>query len=156
MIIIKANLRQRKRILDLEQEVQQLRIQNGKLMEEKQEMEMKNEKLVRENKDLKLRAMDVGQYENWTWKEILQWILMIENSRFVKYKSDISKALSEEEPIGQDLEKVNEGDIKRWGIKKFGDIKVLYEHIQRLVHRHNDGNVALVDHEGAVSGEYYK
>ena len=166
----KANLRQRNTIISLENKVKELEMQNGSLMEEQKEAEIKIERLTAEVEELRLKTMDTKQYKSWDYLQILSWIMSIEEGRFKKYEMELKKVLSEEEPSGEDLGAVDATDIKRWGIKKFNDIKLLLKCIQQLVNNNNndgkdnnnnnnnnndDNNIAMAN-EGAVSGGYYR
>ena len=89
--------------------------------------------------------------------------MSIEDDRFKKYEQDLTKNLSVEQPSGSDLKYVNETDIRRWGITKFSDIKILCYNIRQIVNKNqndmNDNNVtAVANEEGAIaiSGGYYK
>ena len=130
-------------------------------MEEQKEAEIKIDKLEKENHDLRIKAMDVAKYKTWSWQQILQWILSVDNSRFSKYEKQLKQSLHDEKPNGEDLGYVNEGDIKRWGVSNFRDIKILSQKIKELVNEKNnnnknDLNVNVEDHEGAISAEYYR
>eukprot|EP01084_Bolivina_argentea_P249920 418534_1 len=82
--------------------------------------------------------IDISKYENWSDKQILVWMLSIENHRFSKYKSTLTKSLTDECLTGNDLCKVNENDLKGWGITNFGDRKMLLKNINKLVHHTTD------------------
>ena len=152
-------MRQRQRIIALEREVRNLQLQSGELMEEQKQLQLKNQQLEEKVKRLEMRIFDTGMYESWGWEEILQWIMCIDDGRFSKYEPDLRKSLQEEEPSGSDLVTVNTEDIKRWGIKKFSDIKLLSENIKQLSgkdnHNHNQ-NIAVANNEGNISGGHFR
>ena len=140
----------------------------GSLMEEQKETEIENQTLRAQIKDLELKTMDIKQFKSWNFEQILSWIISIEEGRFKKYEMELKKVLSEEEPTGEELGSADAADIKRWGIKKFGDIKILMQCIKQLVNNNNDdqdndnnnnnnndNNIAMAN-EGAVSGGYYR
>ena len=134
-------------------------------MEEQKESQLKIKELENKNKILKLQNLDVNNYVMWKWEEILRWILNLESDRFKKYEQDLRKNLGVEQPSGSDLEYVNEGDIRRWGITKFGDIKIVCSKIKDLVKQNgnankdnndNDDIAVVAKEEGAISGGYYR
>ena len=159
-------MRQRNTIIALQNEVKELKMQNGLLMEEQKASEIKIQSLTAEVKQLRLKMIDINNYKQWNWEQILAWIISIEDGRFKKYEMELQKVLMEEEPSGEDLDNVNEIDIKRWGIKKFGDIKILVKCVKHVVNNNgaqdnndngnnNNNNIAMAN-EGAVSGGYYR
>eukprot|EP00483_Globobulimina_turgida_P012594 UN12617 len=95
------------------------------------------ERLFVEYKKLKIESMDVSKYRSWDWFDIFVWIITIANGRFVKYEQDLHAILSEEQPTGQDLEYVNEADVKRWGVANFGDIHALRQSIQDMISKYS-------------------
>eukprot|EP01084_Bolivina_argentea_P089719 161832_1 len=106
-------------------------------MDECKELEIKNKQLMVENKELRMKNINVLNYKSWTWENIIQWILAIEQDRFVKYEKKLREVISQEQPSGDDLYDVNEGDIKRWGVTVFKDIKLLYKNIKKLTNKEN-------------------
>ena len=128
-------------------------------MEEQKESQLQIQQLTNKIKMLQMSSLDVNKYEDWKWEEILQWIMNMDDSRFRKYESDLTNNLSVEQPSGANLKEVNEGDIRRWGVTRFSDIKILSYNIKQLVDRNanvHDNVASVANEEGAVSGGYYK
>ena len=99
-----------------------------------------------EMKELKIKSINTDNYLQWTDKEILLWIMSIDNQRFAKYETILSKSLSEQCIIGEYLCEINENDILGWGIKHFRDKKILHSKIKELVKSKQNNNGA--DNEG--------
>ena len=99
---------------------------------EQKEAKSTIESLQDELKKLRAKMLDISNYKQWSWQQILKWIITIENGKFGKYEKQLRKALSEETPSGEDIEYINGDDIKRWGVRQFGDIKILLSCIQQL------------------------
>ena len=140
-------------------QIEQLKRQNKQLMEEQKESRLRIEELENEVEILKSQNLDVNNYETWKWQEILQWIMTLENHKFKEYEQDLKINLSVEQPSGSDLNEVNEGDIRRWGITKFCDIKILCYNIRQMVnYTVNDTNdiPSVANEEGAITGAYFK
>eukprot|EP00483_Globobulimina_turgida_P007831 UN07846 len=114
-----------------------LNMKNESLAEEQKALEMESQCLFVEYKKLKIESMDVSKYRSWDWFDIFVWIITIANGRFVKYEQDLHAILSEEQPTGQDLEYVNEADVKRWGVANFGDIHALRQSIQDMISKYS-------------------
>ena len=131
-------------------------------MDDQKEIQMENQRLKEENQALKLAAIDVNKFEEWEWDQILAWIMSCDDGRFKRYEIILAKNLKEEEISGVDLKDVDGADVKRWGITKFSDIKILCNHIKQLVDKNdnkmkdNDKIASVANEEGAVSGGYYK
>ena len=130
-------------------------------MDDQKELQMENQRLITENKKLRMSAMDVNKLEQWECDQILTWILSCDDGRFKRYETILAKNLKEEEISGVDLQDVDGADVKRWGITKFSDIKILCYNIKQLVDRNRDKNInnhvaSVANEEGAVSGGYYK
>eukprot|EP01084_Bolivina_argentea_P195152 334861_1 len=128
-----ANNSQRTEIKNLQKRVQQLQIQNGKLMEEHKDFELKINELSAENKRLRLKCIDTTNYEQWNHDEILMWIMSLDNGRFTKYEQKLKQSLAEEDVSGVNLQEVDVADIKGWGVVNFNDKKYLMRQIQQLV-----------------------
>ena len=60
------------------------------VMEECKELQIEKQRLKDRIKDLENEAMDLNNYKQWSYREILQWILNLEDGRFKKYKSDFN------------------------------------------------------------------
>ena len=135
-----------------------LRLQVSKLMDDEKEYEITIQKLNDEIVDLKLKCIEVMNYEDWNPREIVMWIMSLDNNRFNKYKDALSRHLNEEEIIGSDLKEINEIDLQRWKITSFRDKKLLLQRIKELTERNDNNNdVAIAnEEEGAETGEYHR
>eukprot|EP01084_Bolivina_argentea_P234248 394355_1 len=131
--LIEENKVQKQRISGLQNDVE-------RYVEEEKEYKMKIEDLMQENKQLKIKSLDKCKYKEWNSDQILFWILSLENGKYLKYESVLSKALNEEVVTGEDLDAVDTSDIKGWGIVQFKDKKCLQQHIKTLISSHNVGN----------------
>lgn len=101
-------------------------------MDEEKEYKLIIKQLKDENAELKLKCIDVTKYESWTAKEIVSWIVSLDNNRFDKYKDTLLINLEEEGIEGAHLCHINEIDLKGWGIKNFMDKKLLLQRIKEL------------------------
>ena len=123
---------------------------------EKKEMEIENNGLKQELSalkqqlsELKAQSIDPSKYKSWDHENILFWIMSLDDGKFKSYEQKLRQNLAEEEVEGNQLNEVNETDIKGWGITKFGDKKCLLRHIQSLVQQNqnamiNEGHTAYV------------
>ena len=111
---------------------------------EQKELLMENKQLKSEIKRLKLKNsnIDTTNWRKWDHQQILCWILSLENGRYFKYENKLQIALKEESVNGNNLNQVNELDIKGWGITNFDDKKNLCFKIQQLIKKNfnNDMN----------------
>eukprot|EP01084_Bolivina_argentea_P292851 503564_1 len=133
--------KQQNRIMSLIQQNNKLKNDNGKLMEEQKQCQLRIIKLKEENKQLKLKNLNINDYKDWNWEEILIWILSLNDGQYSKYKNQLQITMKEEGPSGKDLSDVNEVDIKRWGVTNFRDIKDLAKSLKKLVNDNNEGSV---------------
>ena len=99
--------------------------------------------LQRENTELKQNEIDEGNYEQWTWRQILKWILSLNNGQYERYQSCLAQHLEQAQVKGSDLRLVNEIDLKSWGVIVFADMKSLKHHFDRLSHQNNDEEFEL-------------
>eukprot|EP01084_Bolivina_argentea_P142621 250550_1 len=129
-------------------EIKSLQQQNNELLDDKKEYELKINELMDEIS--KLQRIDETMYENWSHKEILAWIVSLDNGRFEKYEDELLRNLREEEIQGNDLNGVNEIDLKSWGVKNFKDKKLLLTKIKELTEQ-NNFNVNNINEEGVAT-----
>ena len=102
-------------------------------------MEMRIGNLEKENRELKLQLIDPSKYMQWKWQDIMQWILSLENGRFVKYCQSLEQSLKEEEVTGADLNNVDILVVKGWGVVNFKDKQALFGYIQGLSKQGQNG-----------------
>ena len=88
-------------------------------MDERKEMQLENNNLKKELQEVKLKSIDISNWRDWNYQQIVIWIMSLENARFKKYENILLSLLKEEEINGTHLSRVNEMDVKGWGIKKF-------------------------------------
>ena len=133
-------------------------MKNTELMDEQKELQLRNNDLEQQLKELKLKSIDINNWRDWNYQQIIIWIMSLENGRFKKYEKILSSSLEEEEINGSHLIRVDAVDVKGWGIKNFDDKKDLVKYIQDLVNGiDNDNNIAAVaDIEGGISGGHFK
>ena len=93
---------------------------------------IENKELKNEIKELKLKNIDESKYLEWDYEEIVSWIISLDNGRYCKYEEKLKTELN-----GTNLQRVDQNDIKSWGVKKFDDKKDLYLAIQDLVNKSN-------------------
>ena len=79
--------------------------------------------------------LNEDDHMQWSYEQILQWILHLDDGHFVGYKEVLEASLKEENIKGSNLYVVDKADIKGWGIKDFSDKQRLFASIQRLVHQ---------------------
>merc|ERR1712176_121147 len=127
--------------------MQELKEDNNNLMEkqkwyenemERQSMEIMH--LQQENKQLRQNEIDENKYELWTWKQVLKWMITVENGMFAQYEKSLAKNLEQGKVKGSDLKFVDRDDLKDWGVIVFGDMKALKRHIDRLCQQ-NDAQI---------------
>eukprot|EP01084_Bolivina_argentea_P251764 422400_1 len=120
----------------LNEQISKLKNDKKRLYGDQKENTMLINDLKKEIKDLKSKKLDCSKYLEWKTEEILQWILTLENGRYVKYENVLCESLKDEGVKGVHLPKVDSSDVKRWGIKQFDDIKNFTESIQQLTEKY--------------------
>eukprot|EP01084_Bolivina_argentea_P024497 45657_1 len=135
---------QQKELDDLKQKMQFQQMQINQFQDDQKQYELEISALKQENKILKLKNIDAGKYETWSAQEIVRWIMSLDSSVFGQYEEILTKTLSEEEVTGEDLVHATGDDIKRWGIKKFKNIRIIMQHIKDLsvnsANKNNEGS----------------
>ena len=125
-------------------------------MDEQKESKITIQRLTEQAKQLKIAAIDVNKYETWDWEQLLGWILSCDNGIFKKYEEDLTKNISTEQPSGVDLKDVDSTDVRRWGVTKFSDIKILSYNIRQLMDNSGNNVPFVANEEGGISGGHYK
>merc|ERR1712154_540023 len=105
----------------------------GALMDDQKEREFEVKRLKEEVRRLKVLQIDPSKYLEWGHDEIVAFICNLEDGRYRKYENVLIDALKEEGVEGAHLRKVNELDVKGWGVKNFDDKKDLTKAIQQMV-----------------------
>ena len=72
-------------------------------------------------------------YLNWDYKDIVSWIINIDNGRYLRYKDNLLKYMKEEEIDGSCLIDLDDDDLFRFGVKPFKDKINLLKCIKELV-----------------------
>ena len=80
-----------------------------------------------------LDAMDQKEgYQNWDHREILQWILSLENGLFVQYEDILSQYLTQRNMVGVELMYIQMDDVHNFCINHYKHVKKLYFNIKTL------------------------
>ena len=79
-----------------------------------------------------------NQYETWKSKDVLNWILSIEDGLFMQYQEKLKAEILNGCIEGKDLSKINMSDIKDLGVSKFADRKTLESHIKKLTNQYSN------------------
>eukprot|EP01084_Bolivina_argentea_P087918 158728_1 len=98
--------------------------------DEYQKLEVKYKYMLQKEKN---RIMnDVSNYENWSYKEIIDWLTYLENGRFEKYLSVLERNMKMEKIGGTYLVDLDKHDVHRLGCTEYGDKIALLNHFQSL------------------------
>ena len=100
-----------------------------KMQDDHKELEMKYN-------DLKIKYDEMKQkhdYKSWDANMIVEWIMWIDISRYVKYKDILLINMNKERIDGTCLKDLDKNDLHRLGVEQFKDKRDLYEEIQQLV-----------------------
>ena len=124
----------------LKRDNNRLKVQNSQYFEEQKAAETRIQELQERVRELyaETERINVSEFMQWNWRQILKWICSVENRRFEKYEDILQIALAESEIMGDDLMTINQLDIKGWGIRNIKDQKNLCTHIQKLARRNVD------------------
>ena len=76
---------------------------------------------------------ELDDYMKWNDKDILRWIMKLDDGLFVEYKKTLKQSLKEENVKGVNLIHVDKMDIKIWGVNDIEHRRKLFLHIQSLV-----------------------
>jgi len=161
IISLKTENRQlRQEILSLRQDMKELEQRmanttrrNTALEDEQKQLVLQNETLRVEIQTLRVSSIDMNDYQHWEAKQIISWIMSLENGRFKQYEQTLTESFKEEGIDGSCLKEIDRGDIKGWGVALFNDKKDLAKYIQNLVSQQN----IYMPMEGAVvSGGHYR
>ena len=60
-------------------------------------------------------------------------MMNIEDGKYRKYERKLRDGFTEEEVTGLDIGKMEEQDLKSFGVTNFGDRKGLFQHLQNLI-----------------------
>ena len=105
------------------------KIKFEKMQDEHKELEMKYD-------DLKLKYDEMKQkhdYKTWDANMIVEWIVLMDISRYGKYKDVLLRNMSKERIDGTCLKDLDKNDLHRLGVEQFKDKRDLYEEIRQLV-----------------------
>ena len=100
-----------------------------KMQDDHKELEMKYN-------DLKIKYDEMKQkhdYKSWDANMIVEWIMWIDISRYVKYKDILLINMNKERIDETCLKDLDKNDLHRLGVEQFKDKRDLYEEIQQLV-----------------------
>ena len=123
----------------LRQDLERARAKIAELQEEKKENELKIKEMEREIEELKIKPINVTDYKNWKYTEIIMWIVSLTdhdgNKVFTKYKDILSDKLKANDLLGTDLYTVQKTDLTEFGINIYRDRNLLFQEIQKLTHK---------------------
>eukprot|EP01084_Bolivina_argentea_P062854 114892_1 len=71
-------------------------------------------------------------YTQWSTQDVLDWIIQLENGKFVMYKQQLTETLNAEQIDGNDVMDLDKDDVHRLGIQNFKLKKCLLDHIESL------------------------
>eukprot|EP01084_Bolivina_argentea_P058139 106166_1 len=91
-----------------------------------------NELLEQINKKNTQCSLDLLDYTLWTWHDVLQWIVSIQNGKFEKYQEVLQVNLKLENIDGSCIKCLTVNDIHRIGIVDYKDKQVILECIANL------------------------
>ena len=131
----------------------ELRRINNQLQDEHKQMEMKYNELKIEYEQVKRDRLDVKNYLDWKAKDVVEWIMSLENQRFMKYKDLLLSKFVKDNVDGPALNDMDAGDLTQFGINDFKDRKCLIKHIKSLKNKDADIDPmhdpeALMEQEG--------
>ena len=123
---------------------------NENLQDEHKELEIKYNELKIEYETLKSDRLDVKNYLDWKAKDVVEWIMSLENQRFIKYKDLLLNKFVKENVDGLALNEMDAGDLAQFGVNDFKDRKCLIKHIKSLS---NNINVNINDNAAPMHDE---
>ena len=80
-----------------------------------------------------LQLKDVGRHREWDSDEVVNWLCCGGDGEFEKYKDGLRTAFHEEGVNGSHLVHIGKSELRKWGIKSFGDRVAMDQRIRRLV-----------------------
>ena len=134
---------------DKDDQIDKLKNKINTLQDDAKELILENKDLKEQITNLKIKSIDPTKYKTWDTNDVLSWILSLDNKLFLQYQDKLKKCLFEEQIQGNDLQDVNEIDVKGWGITKFAHKKKLVLRIKELVH---DTNTNMYDEQTINEG----
>ena len=142
------------------QQISELKQNIGQLMDQQKQRDFEFANLRKENTELRMRNINIQKYAQWNVKQIIFWILSLENQRFEKYTKQLRKEFISEGINGSDITEIDEFNLQKWGVQNFRDRKDLMKHIKTLSNYapNNNGNGKgndNVQNEGADYTDYH-
>ena len=95
---------------------------------------------IQEKLDDKL-CIDEANYERWDYRDVIKWIMSLENGIFIKYQCKLKISLSEWKLTGSDLPNVTKKEWKEFGVETFGHCSKIVELCKKLQTDHAMENV---------------
>jgi len=83
------------------------------------------------NIKLKLKP-NVDNCKEWTYKEMLIWIVTIENGLFLQYYAKLKDSFEKNDIKGSDIMDITDEDLSSFGINFSGHRKILSKYLKRL------------------------
>lgn len=129
-----------KQIESMQSKIDELQAEVTRLQNDKERLQSTIDTLKTENRRLKMPSFKGNDYSEWGPQEICDWIINIENGKLCKYEEVLGRNLKEEEVTGEMLQEIDGADLKRWGISKFADIKMVLKQIGQLIDGRTHGD----------------
>eukprot|EP01083_Nonionella_stella_P004454 12890_1 len=128
----------------IQREYARLREMYNQLLNQQHLTENELKKVQNENKELATRYNELLQNNNrredyrlWTAKDLVHWIINLDELRYTQYAQSLMSNLVKEEIDGSCLKDLEKNDLHRFGITKFKDKRDIHQSIQELVSEHN-------------------
>ena len=84
--------------------------------------------MVENDEDLEID----NDFENWDHRQILKWILSLENGLFLQYEDMLFQYLTQRNMMGSDLMDIQMDDVNDFGINDYKHVRKLYLNIRTL------------------------
>merc|ERR1712228_981697 len=108
-----------------------------KLFELRRKLHALKKKLKNKNY---LNLLDPKELNEWNGDMVIEWIVSLENGRYLKYESSLFLLFERDNMNGMSLinEKLTESELRNAGINRFCDRKELMQHIVELIEHYNE------------------
>ena len=110
----------------------------AKLKNENNSLSLQYDKVLSQYKslknDIKSEQLDISEYKSWSRQQVLEWILSLDDCRFIKYDNLLALKFEEQQFDGSCLDDVDAEELKMWNIKSESDRSALLHHIKLLIH----------------------
>ena len=72
------------------------------------------------------------KFQNWDYKDVVEWIMKIENGLFLRYKNILLSTMKEQEITGDIIGDITMNDLDRMGIKSFKHKNILINNLKQF------------------------